>query len=233
MPRQLAFDLPVRPALGREDFFVSPANALAVATLDNWQDWPGRRLLLIGPHDSGKTHLAHVWAARAGAHVASAPALGPMDPPELAERTALVVEDADRAAGQPDREAALLHLYNLAAETGCHLLLTGTGRARDWPLHLPDLASRLQAMPVATLDAMDDDLLSALIAKLFADRQIRVSPAVIAYLVQRIERSHAAAHRVVEALDARALAEGRTITRALAGEVLETPALDTARHRGA
>lgn len=226
MTRQLAFDLPARPALGREDFFVTPANALAVAAMDHWREWPGRRLLLIGPRESGKTHLAHVWAAGTGASIASAQALGVADPPELAARPALVVEDVDRVAGLPDCEAALLHLYNLAAESGCHLLLTGTGRARDWPLHLPDLASRLQAAPVATLDAMDDALLSALIAKLFTDRQLRVSPPVIAYLVRRIERSHAAARRAVEALDARALAEGRTVSRALAAELLEASALD-------
>ena len=64
MTRQLAFDLPGRVALGRENFFVSPANALAVAALDGWRDWPERRMLLFGPEGAGKTHLAHVWVAR-------------------------------------------------------------------------------------------------------------------------------------------------------------------------
>jgi hypothetical protein len=66
-PQQLAFDLPARPALEREDFFVSVANAQAVALIEGWRDWPARKLALSGPRGAGKTHLAHVWAARAGA----------------------------------------------------------------------------------------------------------------------------------------------------------------------
>jgi len=53
--RQLAFDLPARTALGREDFFVSPANAQAVAMIDGWRDWPARKLVLCGPRGAGKT----------------------------------------------------------------------------------------------------------------------------------------------------------------------------------
>lgn len=232
MAHQLTFELPVRPAQGREDFFVSPANALAVAALERWRDWPGRRMLLIGPRGSGKTHLAHVWAAETEAEIVPASALDAADLPTLAAGRGIVVEDVDRLAGMLAPEHRLLHLYNMAGEAGCHLLLSGTGRARNWPFLLPDLASRMQALPVATLDAMDDALLAALLAKLFADRQLRIAPRVIAFLVRRIERSHTAARRVVEALDARGLAEGRAISRTLAAEVLEAMSLDKPRRQG-
>ena len=69
---QLVLDLPARPALGRADFFVSPANALALAQVDAWPDWPARRLAVVGPAGAGKTHLVHVWAARSGAQVLAA-----------------------------------------------------------------------------------------------------------------------------------------------------------------
>ena len=46
--RQLVLDLPVRPALGRADFLVAPSNALAVALVDRWPDWPMRRLAVTG-----------------------------------------------------------------------------------------------------------------------------------------------------------------------------------------
>lgn len=88
---------------------------------------------------------------------------------------------------------------------------------------LPDLLSRLQAAAVARIGAPDDALLSAVLVKLFADRQITVPPALIAWLVLRMERSIAAARALVALLDARALAEGRPITRALAAEVLDSP----------
>jgi chromosomal replication initiation ATPase DnaA len=87
---------------------------------------------------------------------------------------------------------------------------------------LPDLASRLQAAPLTRLDAPDDALLSAVLIKLFADRQIAVPPTLIPYLVLRMERSIGAARALVTALDARALAMGRPITRQLAADLLDS-----------
>ena len=58
------------------------------------------------------------------------------------------------------------------------------------------------------------------IVKLFADRQIRVDPPVVSYLVARIERSIAAAEAVVNRLDEAALAENRELRVPLARKVL-------------
>jgi chromosomal replication initiation ATPase DnaA len=219
--RQLTLDLPMREALGRGDFFVSPSNALALAALDGWRGWPGGRMLLVGPEGSGKTHLAHVWAADSGAEIAPAGALHEADVPALVEATALVVEDADRVAGNAAAEAALFHLHNMAATRDLPLLVTASGPVRDWGLALPDLESRMQAMALTRLDPPDDALLSAVLVKLFGDRQITVAPALIAYLASRMDRSLATARDLVAELDARALAEGRPVTRQLASALLD------------
>ncbi len=174
MIEQLTFDLPVRPALGREDFLVSPANALAVATLDQPDLWPNGKLLLIGPEGAGKTHLAMVFAARTGAQVIEAGDLAAADLPEAA---ALVIENADTAAGDPDAETALFHLHNHMTGRGGLLLLTAARAPRDWGLTLPDLQSRMEATATATLLPPDDALLGAVLVKLFADRQLQVAPA--------------------------------------------------------
>ncbi|MFP4274532.1 MAG: chromosomal replication initiator DnaA [Paracoccaceae bacterium] len=220
MTRQLSFDLPVRPALGREDFFVSQANSVAVAVIESWRSWAGGKLVLIGPRGAGKTHLAHVWAGLSGATLLPAAALPGADIPALA-RAPVAVEDADRIAGDPAAEAALFHLHNLALAEGAALLLTGQSPPTRWGVALPDLASRLQATQVARLDPPDDALLSALLAKLFADRQLWPSPETIAYLTRRIERSFDAAQQVVADLDRAALAEQRPVSRALASKVLD------------
>ncbi|MCF1708864.1 DnaA/Hda family protein [Tabrizicola sp. J26] len=221
MIRQLAFDLPSRVALGREDFFVSPSNALAVAAVGSWRDWPGARMLLLGAAGSGKTHLAHVWEAEAGARIIAADALTRCDPNELAEGP-LAVEDADRIAGDSAAETTLFHLMNLTLAQRQPLLLTAEHAPRDWGLCLPDLLSRAQAFPVARLEPPDDALLAAVLVKLFSDRQITVAPTLIPYLVSRMDRSFAAAHDLVAALDARSLAEGRPITRQLAAPLLDS-----------
>lgn len=210
---QLAFDLPVAAGFRREDFFPSPANALALATLD---DPTQRRLLLIGPHGAGKTHLAHVWAEAHGARLIRLPDL-PALLPDLPPDAALAIDDADAL---PRDEALLFHLWNRLSPQG-RLLLTAATPPRDWGLTLPDLLSRLQTLNQVALTPPDDALLSAVLVKLFADRQVMVPPNLIPYLLARMERSIAAARQIVARLDAAALAQRRPITRALAAEVLE------------
>ncbi len=218
MTRQLAFELPLREARGREDFFVSPANALALAALDNWAGWPGGKAVLTGPPGSGKSHLAQVWATGTAAAVVAARDLAELDLPALAGG-AVVVEDGDRI-GASAAEAALFHLHNLLAANRQPLLVTAATPPRDWGLRLPDLASRLQAATVIRLELPDDVLLRAVLAKLFADRQLIVAPAVIEWLAARMTRSFAAARAVVAALDARALAERRPVSRQMAADWL-------------
>ncbi|MBN2906313.1 MAG: chromosomal replication initiator DnaA [Rhodobacteraceae bacterium] len=221
MARQLTLDLPMRPARGRAAFFVSPSNALAVAQIEDWRAWPQRKLALIGPEGAGKTHLAHVWATLSGADPIAARDLPGVDLPTLAQGGAVAVEDADRIAGDPLAEAALFHLHNLTLAEGGTLLLTARRAPRDWPLTLPDLASRMQATATAHLAPPDDALLAALLVKLFADRQLAVPPALIGYLVGRMDRSFAAAQVLVAALDREALATGRKPGINLAREVLD------------
>lgn len=216
MSRQIPFDLPVRTARGREDFLVTPANATALAAVDGWRDWPGGKLALIGPAGSGKTHLAHLWADDSGAQVLAAAQVAQADVDTLARAGALVVEDIDTLSRAPAAETALFHLHNLLLESGGRLLLTAATPPTRWPIALPDLASRMQATPLARLEPPDDTLLAAVLVKLFADRQIVVQPSVIAYLLPRMERSLAQAGLLVAELDARALAEGRAITVQLA-----------------
>ncbi len=220
MPRQLRFDLPARPALGREDFFVSPANAAAVGMIEGWQGWSGRKLLLTGPSGAGKSHLVQVWAGLAAAKVVAAQDLTSADIPDLATRN-IAVEDAQAIAGDRAAEEALFHLHNLALAEGQSLLLTADAPPQRWGLVLPDLASRMQGTTLVALEAPDDDLLAAVLMKLFADRQLSPAPDTIPYLVPRMARSFDAARRVVTALDDAALESGRAINRTLARHVLD------------
>jgi chromosomal replication initiation ATPase DnaA len=219
--RQLAFDLPVGEAYRRADFFISPANAEALSCVEAWRDWPAGKMLLIGPIGAGKTHLAHLWAETAGAKIIAARNLLGYDLPMLA-RSPVAVEDADLIAQNREAETALFHLHNLMAAQGQGLLVTAASPPRDWGLCLPDLKSRLQAASLVSLAPPDDALLSAVLVKLFADRQITVPPNLISFLILRMDRSIAAARDLVAILDARALAMGRPVTRTLAAEVLDS-----------
>ncbi|MBP7002899.1 DnaA/Hda family protein [Amaricoccus sp.] len=223
----MALDLPSRPALGRADFFVSEPNRLALAQVDAWPGWPSGRLAVAGPPGAGKTHLAHVWAARSAARILPAEALPTLD---LAAGVsdALAVEDVDRLADlapaeRRAAEEALFHLCNRLAAGGGSLMVSGRAAPARWRLDLPDLASRLAVAPVATLAPPDDALLAAVLVKLFADRGVGVAPPVIRFLVARIDRSFEAAEAVVARLDRAGLARGRPITVPLAAEALAAP----------
>jgi len=215
LPQQQTFEWGVRPTLGREDFLVAPCNEAAVAWLDRWPDWPGPALVIHGPPASGKSHLAEDWRQRSGAAIVKAAQLTEPSPGDR-PAAALVI---DGLGGRID-ERALLHTYNGVAERGGHLLLTALMSPARWPLALPDLASRLRLAPSAALGLPDDALLAALVIKLFADRQITVTPEVPAYIVPRIERTFEAAARLVDRLDRVALAQGRPVTVPLARAVL-------------
>lgn len=222
-PRQMTLDLPGREARGRSDFLVAPSNARALDALDGWTGWPGLKAVLVAPEGAGKSHLAQVWATASGAAVLPAAEVAQADLAALAT-TGLAIEDADRAGGAP-QETALFHLHNLLAERRLPLLVTARTPPRDWGIGLPDLASRLQAAPLIRLDPPDDALLRAVMVKQFADRQVHVAPQVIDYVLARMTRSLAAVRELVAALDARALAEGRAVTRQMAADWFEGPGL--------
>lgn len=216
-PRQLAFDLPLDPRYGREDFFVSASNEAAYAMVERWPDWPDTVLRLEGPPGAGKSHLASIWATSAHAWTVHAADARPERVPHLVSAGALVVEGADR----PERdEAALFHLLNLARERGVHVLITAAQPLERWGLVTADLLSRLRLAPLARLEPADEALLRAVLVKLFMDRQLIVDTGVIDVLVTRMERSLAAAGEAVAALDREALSRGRRITRALAAALV-------------
>jgi len=214
---QLTLDLPRRTALGRSDFMVSGSNIAAVERIDRWPDWPVAVLVLQGPRACGKTHLAHLWQERASALIIAGETLTEAALPRLLDRVPprVAIDDADRAP-----EHALLHLYNSCIEHRGSLLITAYRPPGSWRVGLEDLRSRLLAAPVVEIGTPDDTLLGAVLIKHFADRQLRVEPEVIAYLVKRIDRSFAGAERIATHLDRAALSSGSPVTIPLARKVL-------------
>ncbi len=202
-------------ATGREDLLVADPLQAAVSIIDAWPNWPSPVVILAGPVGSGKSHLASIWRERSQASDID---LGPgSDAATVAAKGPVIFEDADRVGFD---DTALFHVINSVRENGTSLLMTSRLWPISWPVELPDLRSRLKAATVVEIGEPDEELLSQVIVKLFADRQLFIDDKLVAYVVARMERSMSAAQMIVDRLDKLALARGTRITRALAAEAL-------------
>jgi chromosomal replication initiation ATPase DnaA len=201
------------PRFAAADFRPAPSNADACAWLRRTAEWPNHRLALWGEAGRGKTHLLHIWTQRTGAELrAGAGLTGLPDIPAAG----MALDEADAVAD----ERALLHLLNAAGEAGLPILLAARAPPARWAAHLPDLASRLRAMTAVEIGPPEDTLLRTLLARLLADRQLRLPEPVQDWLVRRLPRSAAALLDAVGRLDAAALDQHRNITVPFATRVL-------------
>lgn len=191
---QIALPLDWPTVESDDDFMVSESNRAAFDHFRRWSLWPVMATLLTGPRKSGRSMLGRIVARRTGGRL---------------------IDDAER-----QDEEVLFHAWNEAQATRRPLLLIADGAPPAWEVRLPDLRSRLAATPHVEVGAPDDALIGGLIVKLLGDRGIAVPPDLPQFLVPRIERSHIAVQRVVEALDQAALSSHRRMTVPMARQAL-------------
>lgn len=214
-PRQLPLDLGHEPSHAEDDFLVGAGNALAHARILAWPHWPDGMTLLVGPAASGKSHLARIFVDRSHALVVTPQTIGAVAAAQ--GREPLLIEDVDRLDYD---EHDLFHLLNQAMRGERALLLTARDEVAHWPLRTEDARSRVRRATVFRLEPSDDIELSQMFVKLFGDRQVRIDPRVIGYLVPRMERSAEEAAALVDLMDRLALARGSAVTRTIAAEAL-------------
>ena len=219
--RQIPLDLGHRTAMGREDFLIAPCNRDAVGWVDRWPGWGSTSIVIHGPASSGKTHLAAVWKGISEALVLPAQVLAEQDANDIFMRAPhFSVDHLDPWVGDRTAETTLFHLYNLCRESGKSILMTMRSAPGQIDFSIPDLASRMRSLPAVPINLPDETLLSALLVKLFSDRQIQVGTDVIAYIVPRMERSFKAAHDLVTRADMLAMSEKKPVTVPLIRRIL-------------
>jgi chromosomal replication initiation ATPase DnaA len=213
MARQLRLKLQSERLASLNEFARGASNSLAAAAVESWPDWIGGCLAIVGPQGSGKSHLARAWAAATGAIVFERNPGDISQPPTQP----VLIEDIDQGIA----DETLFHLINVAGRSGGALLLTARSRPAAWITDLPDLRSRLNAMPVVEIEAPDDTVLEGVLRKFFRDRNIRPPEGVYPYLLSRMNRSIPEAQEIVRRLDEAGDDGFRPVTRVLARQILE------------
>lgn len=215
--QQLTLELPHRPALGKEDFLISPCNEEAVRLIDSWPQWDFFAACIYGSEGCGKTHLANVFSNRVSLLTNYPYKIPCIKAQQLKlesvhelfhQNSCLIVEDLCADIN----EEAMFHLYNLYRNEGGNILFTSQMAPARIPFKLKDLQSRLNIVPSIEIKNPDDELLSSLLIKLFMDRQINVSPEIISYILNNMERSFSYARKIVQQIDMISLARKRAVS---------------------
>lgn len=200
-PSQIPIAFPVKESFSREDFMPAPCNLEALAWIDRWPDWNYPALIIHGADGCGKTHLLSLWQSKAGkGHVS--------------------IDNVQNIFGDTEAEKELFHRFNTAKENNQSILLTLDKPVAQCDITLPDLASRLRAAPSVEVQEPDDIALQGVFLKLCHDRQLTVTPEVIAYILPRIERSYGVVRQLVIKIDEASLSEKRAVTVPLVRSIL-------------
>lgn len=214
---QLFLSFPrVSDKINREDLLVHDSIDQAIRLMDAWPSWPSSVIILVGPSGSGKSFLAKIWSNKSGSRRIYSSAKG-LEPTQM-DGQPMILEDADRIDFD---DTQLFHIINSIAQHDSSLLITARTFPIAWSINLPDLCSRLKAATVVKVGLPNDDCLEKIIVKMFSDRQIFVDRRIVAYIVQRMERSLVYAEALVNRMDYLAFSRGIRITRSLVAEVLE------------
>ena len=217
---QLTLNWEHRPAHGVDDFLISPCNEQAISKIDVFPEWSSPALVIVGEQGCGKTHMMKVFQSMYGGTIINPNEFDACTISDFPETPAFIIEDVSQLIGDSDSEEFLFHIYNRCFSSGEKLLLSARTFPSHWKFKIADLASRMKAAEVAEIGPPDDPLLMAILAKLFADRQVRVAPGVFEYVIPRIERTFAAVQDFAMQADNKALKDKRQITIPLARSVL-------------
>lgn len=198
---------------------VAEANRDAARLLTEWRSWPGGALALVGPSGAGKTHLALAWALEAGARQVS-PHAAPDDAAAIFKEAGgrLFIDDADG----PDRDEAMFwRALDLARAEGGAVLMVGVTEPSQWGAEVPDLRSRLAALPTARLGEPDEALMEVVLRRICREQFIHLSDDAARYLARRMPRTFAAARSLAAALDRDIVRGAKPVALAAARKALE------------
>ena len=208
---QSYFNYNLKPGLAIDDFFVSTSNKKAYSfILNNKID--NKKILLIGPNKSGKTHLGKIWQKNNNA--------------VSYENNFEIILNYKKNIFIDDflkniNEEQIFHLINHCSINKLTILLTSNKELFEHNFLLKDLISRLKTFNLLRINLPDDYLIINLIIKLLHDKQIIIkNKEIFHYILKRIERSYEDTFLLIENIDKLSLEKKRELTIPLIKKLL-------------
>ena len=208
---QSYFNYNLKPGLAIDDFFVSTSNKEAYNFILN-KKIDNKKILLIGPNKSGKTHLGKIWQKNNNA-------ISYENNFEiiLNYKKNIFIDDFFKNIN----EEQIFHLINHCSINKLTILLTSNKEVFEHNFLLKDLVSRLKTFNLLRINLPDDDLIINLIIKLLHDKQIIIkNKEIFHYILKRIERSYEEIFLLIENIDKLSLEKKRELTIPLIKKLL-------------
>lgn len=208
---QSYFNYNLKPGLAIDDFFVSTSNKKAYSFILN-KKIDNKKILLIGPNKSGKTHLGKIWQKNNNA--------------VSYENNFEIILNYKKNIFIDDflkniNEEQIFHLINHCSINKLTILLTSNKEVFEHNFLLKDLVSRLKTFNLLRINLPDDDLIINLIIKLLHDKQIIIkNEEIFHYILKRIERSYEEIFLLIENIDKLSLEKKRELTIPLIKKLL-------------
>lgn len=223
---QLVLNFGYKEMMGREQFFRSDSNEMALSIIEKYNEWPRNKLILVGPKGCGKSHISSMLGDELDTKIYYAKDFNLPQVSNSVKKSLVIIEDLHELQKlnnfkRKEIEEALFHLLIKIENSDTRIFITGCKNPIDWQIKLPDLSSRLHTFALAKIENPDDRLFLSLILKFFSDKQLSASPAVINFIAARIDRTYLEARKFVDLVDQRALKDKREISLKLVRSVLE------------
>ena len=219
--KQLYFEMPNKKALGIEDYIVTNSNNFAFDLIVKMVKGEINFGLISGPPYSGKTHLSKILIKNAKNYKTL---YFDKDYQNILDRLEasdiLILENIDKVKHYKS-EQDLFHIINIMKENDKKLLMTSRKPISEIDLNLEDLKSRLNSILEAKIKEPDDQLMQLILVKIFNDKQLKINPNVIDFLVSRLERSYESINFFIEKIDKFSLEKGKKITITLINDLIK------------
>jgi len=218
--KQLYFEMPNKTALGIEDYIVTDSNSFAFDLIIKMVKGEINFGLISGPPYSGKTHLSKILIKNASNYKAlyiDRDYQNILDKFESLD--ILILENIDKVKYDKS-EQDLFHIINLVKESNKKLLMTSRKSISEIDLSLEDLKSRLNSILEAKINEPDDQLMELILIKIFNDKQLKIKPNVIDFLMSRLVRTYKSINLFIEKIDKFSLEKGKKITIPLINDLL-------------